>query len=175
MTTGPGPATTGRAKGAARRTRDTAPATLGPSAHLVSLQPLSTEASDAVLRDAAPTAGTAEEAAVLGERLGGHALALEVTGRYLASPTSRHRNFTAYQDALDNEFVDLLGAEHPQAADPDIARTVMRHTFDLSLTQRVAGHLAPRRRSGKHAAHKGSDLPGSDPWLFPVLDRCWII
>ncbi|MFD3525638.1 hypothetical protein [Streptomyces sp. NPDC058653] len=135
MTTGPGNATTARAKGAARRTRDTAPATWGPSAHLVSLQPLSTEASGAVLRDAAPTAGTAEEAAALGERLGGPALALDTAGRYLTHPTSRYRTFAAYQDALDTEFGDLVGAEHPQAADPDIARTVVRHTFDFLLAQ----------------------------------------
>ncbi|MFE6578793.1 hypothetical protein [Streptomyces rochei] len=36
---------------------------------------------------------------------------------------------------MDREFGDLLGAEHPQAADPEIARTVVRHTWDLSLAQ----------------------------------------
>ncbi|MFD3519988.1 tetratricopeptide repeat protein [Streptomyces sp. NPDC058653] len=116
-------------------TRDTAPATWGPQASLVALEPLDAGASGAVLRDAAPSAGTAEEAAALGERLGGHALALDTAGRYLANPTSRYRTFTAYQHALDTEFGDLLGAAHPQGSDPEVARTVVRHTFDLSLTQ----------------------------------------
>ncbi|AZM48783.1 tetratricopeptide repeat-containing protein [Streptomyces sp. WAC 06738] len=116
-------------------TRDGAPDTWGPRARLVPLEPLADDASGQVLRDAAPRAGTAEEAAALGERLGGLPLALETAGRYLANPTSRFRTFTAYRHALDEEFGDLVGAEHPQAADPEVARTVVRHTFDLSLTQ----------------------------------------
>ncbi|MFC9751247.1 tetratricopeptide repeat protein [Streptomyces niveus] len=116
-------------------TRDTARTTWGPEARLVPLEPLDPGASAAVLRDAAPSAGTAEEAAALGERLGGHALALDTAGRYLASPTSRYRTFTAYRHALVTEFDDLVGAAHPRAADPEVARTVVRHTFDLSLAQ----------------------------------------
>ncbi|WP_181786536.1 tetratricopeptide repeat protein [Streptomyces phytophilus] len=116
-------------------TRDGAPDTWGPRARLVPLDPLAYDASGQVLRDAAPDAGTAAEAAALGERLGGLPLALETAGRYLANPTSRYRTFTAYRHALDEEFGDLVGAEHPQAADPEVARTVVRHTFDLSLTQ----------------------------------------
>ncbi|AQU67812.1 tetratricopeptide repeat protein [Streptomyces niveus] len=115
--------------------RDTAPTTWGPRARLVPLEPLAPGPSGAVLRDAAPAAGTAEEAAALGERLGGLPLALDTAGRYLANPTSRYRTFTAYQHALATEFGDLVGAEHPQAADPEVARSVVRHTFDLSLTQ----------------------------------------
>ncbi|MYT91914.1 hypothetical protein GTY40_18910 [Streptomyces sp. SID8359] len=50
--------------------------------------------------------------------------------------TSRHRTFAAYQHALETEFADLLGAEHPgAAADPEAARRVVRHTWDLSLDQ----------------------------------------
>ncbi|MFW6723210.1 tetratricopeptide repeat protein [Streptomyces sp. MAR4 CNY-716] len=116
-------------------TRDGAPDTWGPRARLVPLEPLADDASGQVLRDVAPGAGTAEEAAALGERLGGLPLALETAGRYLANPTSRYRTFNAYRHALDEEFGDLVGAEHPQAADPQVARKVVRHTFDLSLTQ----------------------------------------
>ncbi|WP_319186671.1 tetratricopeptide repeat protein [Streptomyces sp. ID05-18] len=116
-------------------TRDSARDTWGPRARLVPLEPLSASASGAVLCDAAPAAGTTEEAAALGGRLGGLPLALDTAGRYLANPTSRYRTFTAYQHALDTEFGDLVGAEHPQGTDPEIARRVVRHTFDLSLTQ----------------------------------------
>ncbi|MFD3883042.1 tetratricopeptide repeat protein, partial [Streptomyces microflavus] len=116
-------------------TRDSARDTWGPRARLVPLEPLSADASGTVLRDAAPAAGTPEQAAALGVRLGGLPLALDTAGRYLDNPTSRYRTFTAYQHALDTEFGDLLGAEHPQGTDPEIARRVVRHTFDLSLTQ----------------------------------------
>ncbi|MFE3247244.1 tetratricopeptide repeat protein [Streptomyces sp. NPDC059209] len=87
------------------------------------------------MRDAAPAAGTAEDAATPGERLGGLPLALDTAGRYLANPTSLYRTITAYQHALATEFGDLVGAEHPQGSAPEVARTVVRHTFDLSLTQ----------------------------------------
>ncbi|MEW1996763.1 tetratricopeptide repeat protein, partial [Streptomyces coelicoflavus] len=116
-------------------TRDKARDTWGPRADLVPLEPLSADSSGAVLRDAAPAAGTTEEAAALGGRLGGLPLALDTAGRYLANPTSRYRTFTAYQHALKTEFGELVGAEHPQAAEPEVARRVVRHTFDLSLTQ----------------------------------------
>ncbi|MGW6373726.1 tetratricopeptide repeat protein, partial [Streptomyces niveus] len=141
---GPGSEPTGSYRGWVRpdgaglllvTTRDTAHATWGSRARLVPLEPLSSDVSGAVLRDAAPAAGTAVEAAALGERLGGLPLALDTAGRYLASPTSRYRTFAAYGHALATEFGDLVGAEHPQAADPEVARTVVRHTFDLSLTQ----------------------------------------
>ncbi|MFE9565909.1 tetratricopeptide repeat protein [Streptomyces sp. NPDC006487] len=116
-------------------TRDTSRATWGAQARLLPLEPLAADDAGAVLRDAAPAAGTAAEAAALGERLGGLPLALHTAGHYLANPTSRYRTFAAYHDALAAEFSDLLGADHPQAADPEVARSVVRHTFDLSLTQ----------------------------------------
>ncbi|MGV4891605.1 FxSxx-COOH system tetratricopeptide repeat protein [Streptomyces viridosporus] len=115
--------------------RDTAVSTWGRRAQMVNLEPLEETAAAAVLTDAAPSAGSEEEARALALRLGGLPLALEAAGRYLATATSRYRSFTAYRGALDREFGDLLGAEHPQAADPDIARTVVRHTWDLSLEQ----------------------------------------
>ncbi|GGR04188.1 hypothetical protein GCM10010280_60190 [Streptomyces pilosus] len=115
--------------------RDTAVGTWGRRVQLVHLEPLEEMAAAAVLADAAPSAGSEAEARALAVRLGGLPLALEAAGRYLATATSRYRSFIAYREALDREFGDLLGAEHPQAADPEIARTVVRHTWDLSLEQ----------------------------------------
>ncbi|PRH80614.1 tetratricopeptide repeat-containing protein [Streptomyces solincola] len=126
--------------------RDTSAATWGPRATLLHLGPLDDQAAGAVLRDAAPEAGTEEEAAALGARLGGLPLALEAAGRYLASPTSRFRHFTDYREALGREFGDLLGAEHPRAAaDPVLARSVVRHTWHLSLDQLAADGIALAR------------------------------
>ncbi|WP_256986777.1 tetratricopeptide repeat protein [Streptomyces sp. SS07] len=114
--------------------RDTTGQTWGTDADLIHLQPLADDAGAAVLLDAAPHAGTAAEA--LAARLGGLPLGLNAAGTYLSVPTSRHRTFAAYQHALETEFADLLGAEHPAAAtDPAVARSVVRHTWDLSLDQ----------------------------------------
>ncbi|MEV7318302.1 tetratricopeptide repeat protein, partial [Streptomyces microflavus] len=116
--------------------RDTSRQTWGPDADLIHLQPLADDAGGAVLLDAAPHAGTEAEAEALAVRLGGLPLALNAAGTYLSVPTSRHRTFTAYQHALEAEFADLLGAEHPgAAANPEAARRVVRHTWDLSLDQ----------------------------------------
>ncbi|WP_192815899.1 hypothetical protein, partial [Streptomyces sp. W007] len=116
--------------------RDTTRQTWGPDADLIHLQPLADDAGGAVLLDAAPHAGTETEAEALASRLGGLPLGLNAAGTYLSVPTSRHRTFAAYQHALEAEFADLLGAEHPgAAADPDTARRVVRHTWDLSLDQ----------------------------------------
>ncbi|POG43256.1 tetratricopeptide repeat protein, partial [Streptomyces sp. ZL-24] len=116
--------------------RDTSRQTWGPDADLIHLRPLADDAGGAVLLDAARHAGTEAEAEALAARLGGLPLGLNAAGTYLAVPTSRHRTFTAYQHALEAEFVDLLGAEHPGAAnDPAVARRVVRHTWDLSLDQ----------------------------------------
>ncbi|WP_307818335.1 tetratricopeptide repeat protein, partial [Streptomyces sp. MBT60] len=116
--------------------RDTTRQTWGPDADMLHLQPLADDAGAAVLLDAAPHAGTAAEAEALAVRLGGLPLGLNAAGTYLSVPTSRHRTFTAYQHALEAEFTDLLGAEHPTAAtDPAAARRVVHHTWDLSLDQ----------------------------------------
>ncbi|MFI8194407.1 FxSxx-COOH system tetratricopeptide repeat protein [Streptomyces sp. NPDC085946] len=116
--------------------RDTAVTTWGQRAQVLNLEPLEEAAAAAVLTDAAPSAGSETDARALALRLGGLPLALEAAGRFLATATSRYRTFTAYREALDQEFGELLGAEHPQAAaDPEIARTVVRHTWDLSLEQ----------------------------------------
>ncbi|MFF6860247.1 FxSxx-COOH system tetratricopeptide repeat protein [Streptomyces bacillaris] len=116
--------------------RDTSGQTWGPDADLLHLQPLADDAGAAVLLDAAPHAGTGNEAQALAVRLGGLPLGLNAAGTYLSVPTSRHRTFAAYQHALETEFADLLGAEDPgAAADPEAARRVVRHTWDLSLDQ----------------------------------------
>ncbi|MFE1545737.1 AAA family ATPase [Streptomyces microflavus] len=116
--------------------RDSSPQTWGPDADLLALDPLADKAGGAVLLDAAPRAGTEGEAEALAARLGGLPLGLNAAGTYLSVPTSRHRTFATYQHALENEFGDLLGAEHPAAAtDPETARRVVRHTWDLSLDQ----------------------------------------
>ncbi|WP_257139902.1 tetratricopeptide repeat protein, partial [Streptomyces sp. or20] len=116
--------------------RDTTRQTWGPDADLIHLQPLADDAGGAVLLDAAPHAGTEAEAEALAVRLGGLPLGLNAAGTYLSVSTSRHRTFSAYQHALEAEFADLLGAEHPGAAtDPETARRVVRHTWDLSLDQ----------------------------------------
>ncbi|MFD3842612.1 tetratricopeptide repeat protein [Streptomyces sp. NPDC058642] len=115
--------------------RDSSSATWGPCAHLMHLEPLSPAAAGAVLLASAPGAGTAAEAEALGIRLGGLPLALDAASLYLVSATSRYTTFAAYQHALDSEFSDLIAAEHPQASDPEVARTVVRHTFDVSLDQ----------------------------------------
>ncbi|MGW6467454.1 tetratricopeptide repeat protein, partial [Streptomyces rubiginosohelvolus] len=116
--------------------RDTTRQTWGPEADLLHLQPLVDDAAGTVLLDAAPHAGTEADAKALAVRLGGLPLGLNAAGTYLSVPTSRHRTFAAYQHALETEFADLLGAEHPAAAtDPAVARSVVRHTWDLSLDQ----------------------------------------
>ncbi|WP_406272629.1 tetratricopeptide repeat protein [Streptomyces sp. NBC_00191] len=125
--------------------RDTAPATWGSCAELVYLAPLTARAAGRVLRDAAPGAGTPEEAEALAARLGGLPLALHAAGAYLIRPTSRYRTFTAYQQALEEDLPSLLGAEDPNAADPEVARQVVRHTWELSLDQ-LAGEEHPLAR-----------------------------
>ncbi|MGW1495218.1 tetratricopeptide repeat protein [Streptomyces sp. NPDC002402] len=125
--------------------RDTAPSTWGPCAELVQLDPLTAQAAGRVLRDAAPDAGTPEEAEALATRLGGLPLALRAVSAYLIRPTSRHRTFTAYRQALEEDLPSLLGAEDPNAADPEVARQVVRHTWELSLDQ-LAGEGHPLAR-----------------------------
>ncbi|MER7750310.1 tetratricopeptide repeat protein, partial [Streptomyces bacillaris] len=116
--------------------RDTTRQTWGPDVGLIRLQPLPDDAGAAVLLDAAPHAGTSAEAGALAARLGGLPLGLNAAGTYLAVSTSRYRSFSAYQHALEAEFANLLGAEDPNAAaDPDAARRIVRHTWDLSLDQ----------------------------------------
>ncbi|WP_432185961.1 tetratricopeptide repeat protein [Streptomyces sp. Tue6028] len=125
--------------------RDTSTQTWGPRAELLRLEPLAVPDAGQVLLDAAPQAGTPERARELAARLGGLPLALHAVGSYLATATSRYRTFDHYRQALDAELPTLLGAQHPDASDPDVARTVVRHTWEVSLDQLAAeGNLLAR-------------------------------
>ncbi|MFJ6836432.1 tetratricopeptide repeat protein [Streptomyces sp. NPDC091209] len=50
-------------------------------------------------------------------------------------PPAAYRTFTTYRQALEHELPFLLGAEHPDASHPRAARTVVRHTWEVSLDQ----------------------------------------
>ncbi|MFC8257468.1 FxSxx-COOH system tetratricopeptide repeat protein [Streptomyces sp. NPDC057291] len=115
--------------------RDTSRQVWGPRAELLRLEPLGVQDASRVLLDAAPQAGTQEQALELAARLGGLPLALHAAGSYLATATSRYRTFDHYRRALDVELSTLLGAQHPDASAPDVARTVVRHTWEVSLDQ----------------------------------------
>ncbi|WP_406459543.1 tetratricopeptide repeat protein (plasmid) [Streptomyces sp. NBC_00876] len=115
--------------------RDTASATWGPAAELIRLEPLRAEAGGRVLLDSAPAGGTPAEAEALAARLGGLPLALQAAGRYVTGSTSRHRDFAAYQSALEEELTALVGADDPRPADPTVARSTVRRTWEVSLDQ----------------------------------------
>ncbi|MFF8022367.1 tetratricopeptide repeat protein [Streptomyces sp. NPDC007896] len=115
--------------------RDTSQDVWGPAAELLRLRPLTTPAGGQVLLDLAPQAGTLSEAESLAGRLGGLPLALRAAGRYLTEQTSRYRAFTEYQQALDQDLAPLLGPEQPDATDPETARALVRHTWEISLDQ----------------------------------------
>ncbi|MFE4663192.1 tetratricopeptide repeat protein [Streptomyces hydrogenans] len=118
--------------------RITDPAVWGSGSALIRITALSERDAAQVLLDSAPTAGTFSEAAELAYRVGCLPLALHSAARYLSAPGSRYRTFSAYQQALDTELGALLGAAHPHASDPEVARTVVRHTWELSLDQLTA-------------------------------------
>jgi hypothetical protein len=115
--------------------RDTGPHVWGDRAEILRLRPLDAPAGGRVLLDAAPGAGTPEEAEALANRLGGLPLALRAVAKYLTGRTGRYRTFHAYQEALERDLPSLLGAEDPNAADPEVARQLVRHTWELSLDQ----------------------------------------
>ncbi|MFI9237071.1 FxSxx-COOH system tetratricopeptide repeat protein [Streptomyces sp. NPDC053079] len=115
--------------------RDGSEQTWGPCAQLLRLEPLPVWPAGQVLLDAAPMAGSAEQARELAARLGGMPLALHAAGTYLAGPTSRYRTFASYHQALEEDLRHLLGAAHSSASHPHVARTVVRHTWELSLDQ----------------------------------------
>ncbi|WTP57639.1 FxSxx-COOH system tetratricopeptide repeat protein [Streptomyces phaeochromogenes] len=118
--------------------RDSSAQTWASRAELLRLEPLAVPDAGQVLLDAAPGAGTQEEARALAVRLGGMPLALHAAGTYLATATSRYRTFDHYREALDVELPTLLGAQHPNASESDVARTLVRHTWDVSLDQLTA-------------------------------------
>ncbi|WP_266674010.1 tetratricopeptide repeat protein [Streptomyces sp. NBC_01443] len=125
--------------------RDTDSNTWGRRAVVHRVMPLEASAGAQVLLDSAPGAGTAQEAQLLSERLGGLPLALHAAGRYLAAPGSRYRTLRAYTQALDHDLAALLGAGHPGAGDPVTARTLVRYTWELSLDQLTADGITLAR------------------------------
>ncbi|MBT2387470.1 tetratricopeptide repeat protein [Streptomyces sp. ISL-11] len=125
--------------------RDTSAQTWGACAELLHLEPLEVSAAGQVLLDAAPRAGTQVQAQELAVRLGRLPLALQAVGVYLATPTSRYQTFTHYLQAMDAELSTLVGAKHPDASDPETARKVVRHTWELSLNQLAAEENALAR------------------------------
>ncbi|MBP0455189.1 ATP-binding protein [Kitasatospora sp. RG8] len=98
-----------------------------------------------ILRDLAPHGGTEEEAASLGERLGGLPLALHLAGSYLGSDFALTRRFADYQRALDGspQSMDLL------TPDPDLsgdARSTVMYTWETSLDA-LARYGVPQART----------------------------
>ncbi|OLR95069.1 NB-ARC domain-containing protein [Actinokineospora bangkokensis] len=135
--------------------RDRTAQTWGRDAERIELGSLSPQEGGQALLDLAPGAGTAEDARELAARLGGLPLALHAAGTALASPTARLRTFTAYQQALLDKSAQVL-PEHPDITDRDTARTLIGHTWEVSLDQlatratRWPGHCcAPCRYSPK--------------------------
>lgn len=107
--------------------------TWGAGTTVMRLAPLPDHDGAQVLLDGAPQAGSQAEAELLARRLGGLPLALRAAAKYVAAPSSRHHTFAGYCRALGTELASLIGAESPQASDPETARAVIRHTWDLSL------------------------------------------
>lgn len=119
------------------------PATWGPAAQLIQLDPLDEHAGAQVLLTDAPQAGTGEEAQGLSTRLGGLPLTLHAAGQALAEPTAELRSFSAYQQALASRSISLLPdlPASPDASDPEIARRLVGYTWELSLDQLAAEGL----------------------------------
>ncbi|TDC43367.1 tetratricopeptide repeat protein [Actinomadura sp. KC345] len=83
-----------------------------------------------ILLDLAPQAGSMDVARELSERLGGLPLALHHAGLHLASPFHRERSFTAYAEALEDRFPELMGAG---ADDRSIVTSTWRITLDALI------------------------------------------
>jgi tetratricopeptide (TPR) repeat protein len=123
--------------------RDQDPATWGPSAQLIRLDPLDAQAGAEVLLRAAPRAGSVEEARELSVRLGGLPLVLRAAGRAVSEPTAALRSFSAYQQALTSQSITVLPdlPASPDASNPEIVRRLVGYTWELSLDQLVAEGL----------------------------------
>ena len=107
----------------------------GPQARLHRIGRLSTAAAAAVLRDLAPHGGDAAEE--LAERLGGHSLALRAAGRAVGAPTSAWPTCAAYLVALRVLRLSVL-PDAPEETDPETARRLVGHTWEVSLDQLAA-------------------------------------
>lgn len=117
--------------------RDQNPTTWGPAARLIRLGPLDDQTGAQVLFEQAPQAGTLPEAQALSARLGGLPLALRAAAAVLAEPTASLRSFVAYQQALADRIVSVLPElpTRPDATEPETARSLVGHTWELSLDQ----------------------------------------
>ncbi|MGH3902421.1 MAG: tetratricopeptide repeat protein [Pseudonocardiaceae bacterium] len=127
--------------------RDQDTTTWGVAAQLISLGPLDAEASAQLLLAAAPHGGTLEEAVALATRLGGLPLALYAASAVVGEPTSALRSFAAYQQALASCSLSVLPdlPARPDLADQNTARSLVGHTWELSLDQLDAEGLGMAR------------------------------
>lgn len=107
----------------------------GPDARLHRVGRLPTAQAATVLRNLAPHGGDAAEE--LADRLGGHPLALRAAGRAVGAATSAWPTFAAYLDALRENRISVL-PDAPHATDPDTARRLVGHTWEVSLDRLVA-------------------------------------
>ncbi|MFF3401512.1 tetratricopeptide repeat protein [Streptomyces sp. NPDC002659] len=119
--------------------RNTSPDAWGARAELLDLKPLTAMAGGQMLLDGAPLGGSPQEAASLAGRLGGLPLALQAVSSYLTAVHSRYRTFASFHNALEVDLPDLLGGDRPNAGNPDTARTLVNHTWELSLDQLANG------------------------------------
>ncbi|GAB2982213.1 FxSxx-COOH system tetratricopeptide repeat protein [Saccharothrix stipae] len=151
--------------------RDRSPDTWGQGVVLVRLEPLTPKLGGQVLLDLAPDGGSPEEAERLATRLGGLPLALHAAGTAIAQPTARLRRFTTYLDAMDDGSSQPLMS--PDVTDPKVARTLVGHTWELSLDQLAAEGL-PVARPLLRALALLADAPIPraliDPGLIPTDD-----
>jgi tetratricopeptide (TPR) repeat protein len=117
--------------------RDRDPTHWGSAAELFRVEPLDDLAGGAMLRADAPQAGTRAEARALAARLGGLPLALQAAGRALGKRTASLGSFVRYQQALTDRTLHVAPEPGGQldARDPGTARSLVRHTWELSLDQ----------------------------------------
>ncbi|PPK71268.1 tetratricopeptide repeat protein [Actinokineospora auranticolor] len=147
--------------------RDRATETWGRNAEQIELRALTPQEGGQALLDLAPGAGTPEDAEKLSARLGGFPLALHAAGTALASPTARSRTFTAYQQALLDKSAQVL-PEHPDITDRDTARTLIGHTWEVSLDQ-LADEGHPLARPLLRALALLAEAPIPLPLITPAL------
>ncbi|MDT7578753.1 MAG: hypothetical protein QOK35_13 [Pseudonocardiales bacterium] len=107
----------------------------GPQARLHRIGRLSTADAAATLRNLAPHGGDAAEE--LADRLGGHPLALRAAGRAVGAATSAWPTFAAYLTALREQRISVL-PDAPHETDPETARRLVGHTWEVSLDQLAA-------------------------------------
>jgi len=107
--------------------REMDPSAWGRYSELHKVGWLGAETGAQILADLAPAGGTAKDAAVLSERLGGLPLALHNAGSQLASDFTAQRTFEGYTRALDERFGPMMG--HGAADD----RATVINTWELSL------------------------------------------